>query len=144
MCVSNLALFFRLSPVRRALQRLQWENRALRESQGRPGAAGLRTVKTKNLKGLTLEEEEEKEDSEEEEEDIEEEEPQNVAVRKRGPPCVSLSGERGKRQCTRPQTYRHRQPETVTQHKQYLNEVMLLSVWLTTATEHLRYSMKTL
>lgn len=126
------------------MQRLQWENRALRQSQGQPGAAGPRTVTTNNLKGLTLEEEEEKEDSEEE--DIEEEEetsPQNVAVKKRGPPCVSLSGERGKRQCTRPQTYHHHPPETVTQHKQYLNEVMLLSDWLTTAAEHFR-SMKTL
>lgn len=74
----------------------------------------LRTHTKKNLT-LREEEEEEEEDSyrveeEEEEEYTEEEEEtykQNVSALKRGPPSLSLSNERGKRQCTRPLTSHH-------------------------------------
>lgn len=111
-CVSNLALSFFPPPARRALQRLQQENQALKESQGRAGAVGLRTNAKTNLKSLTLEEEEEEEEDTEEEEEEEETSPQNVPVGKRGPPCVTLSDERGKRQCTRPLTSRHHQTVT--------------------------------
>lgn len=76
-------------------------------------------LRTNAVKDLTLreEEEEEEEDSyrveeEEEEEYTEEEEEtykQNVSALKRGPPSLSLSNERGKRQCTRPLTSHHYQ-----------------------------------
>lgn len=80
----------------------------------------LRTHREKNL--TLREEEEEEEDSyrveeEEEEEYTEEEEEtykQNVSALKRGPPSLSLSNERGKRQCTRPLTSHHYQLKAVT------------------------------
>ncbi|XP_070831102.1 myomegalin-like isoform X6 [Chaetodon trifascialis] len=95
-----------VAQMRSALQRLQQENQALKESQGRAGAAGLRL---KNHRSLNQEEEEEEEEEiEEEDEDEEETSPQHLPMGKRGPPRVSLSDERGKRQCTRPT----HQPET--------------------------------
>ncbi|XP_050926027.1 myomegalin isoform X4 [Lates calcarifer] len=109
--------FTSVAQMRSALQRLQEENKALRESQGRAGVLGLRTNTEKNHRGLSREEEEEEEDEEEdieeeedEEEDIEEEEEEDdeeeetspMLVGKRGPLCGSLSEEPGKRHCTRP------------------------------------------
>ncbi|TNM97762.1 hypothetical protein fugu_014008 [Takifugu bimaculatus] len=99
------------------LQRLPLENRVLGESRARAGAVALRTHTEKNLTLREEEEEEEEEDSyrveeEEEEEYTEEEEEtykQNVSALKRGPPSLSLSNERGKRQCTRPLTSHHYQ-----------------------------------
>ncbi len=91
---------------------MQQENRALKESQVRAGVTGLKDQRT------LIQEEEEEEEEEDIEEEYEEEEtsPPHVPTGKRGPPCVSLSEERGKRQCTRPLTsHRHtHQPETVT------------------------------
>ncbi|GAA6234826.1 myomegalin-like isoform X5 [Lates japonicus] len=110
--------FTSVAQMRSALQRLQEENKALKESQGRAGVLGLRTNTEKNHRGLSREEEEEEEDEEEdigeedEEEDIEEEEEEEeedeeeetspMLVGKRGPLCGSLSEEPGKRHCTRP------------------------------------------
>ncbi|XP_039998702.1 myomegalin-like isoform X3 [Xiphias gladius] len=107
-----------VAQMRSALQRLQEENQALKESQGRAGVLGLRTNPEKNHRSLNQEEEEEdkeedieeedieeediEEEEEEEEEDEEEEETTPALVGKRGPQCVSLSEERGKRHCTRP------------------------------------------
>nr|XP_046263627.1 myomegalin-like isoform X3 [Scatophagus argus] len=111
-----------VAQMRSALQRLQQENQALKESCE---VVGLRTNTKKNLKSLIQEEEDEEEEDEEEEEqeeeDTEEEEEEEEGeetppqlVGKRGPPCVSLSDERGKRQCMRPLTTHHHrhQPET--------------------------------
>lgn len=75
---------------RSALQRLQQENLALKESQGQTGVVGLRTNTEKNISSLDQEEDEE--------------ETSVVPVGKRGPPCVGLSHEPGKRHCLRPQS----------------------------------------
>ncbi|XP_045907547.1 myomegalin-like [Micropterus dolomieu] len=114
--------FTSVAHMRTALQRLQQENQALKESQGCAGAVGLRTNAEKNRRGLHQEEEKEEkeEEEEEEEEDIEEEdeveETSPVPVGKRCLSSVSLSDERGKRQCTRPRSltlHQHiHQPET--------------------------------
>lgn len=56
-----------------------------------------------------VEEEEEEEYTEEEEEAYK----QNVSALKRGPPSLSLSDERGKRQCTRSLTSNHSQFQMV-------------------------------
>ncbi|XP_047188050.1 myomegalin-like isoform X4 [Scophthalmus maximus] len=98
-----------VAQMRSAVQRLQKENQALKESQGRAGVLGLRTDTGNNHGSLNWEEEEE---DDEEEEDIEEEEEEEeedeemgtspVPVGKRRPLSVSLSEERGKRLCTRP------------------------------------------
>lgn len=74
----------------------------------------LRADAEKNL--ILREEEEEDSDREEEEEYTEEEVEtydQNVSVLKRGPSSVSLSDDRGKRQCMRPLTSHYHQPQTV-------------------------------
>lgn len=100
-----------LCPARCALQRLQQENQALKESRGRARVVGLRGNKQPSLRSQTWEEEEEEEGDEDE--DVEKEEgisPQNVPAGKRGPPSINLSKERGKRQCTRPLTYHYSQP----------------------------------
>lgn len=118
-----------MSRARSTLKRLQQENQALKESQGQAGVGGLRTNGKKNLENLSQEEEEE----EEEEEDIVEEEempPQNVHVGKRGPPCVSLSSERGKRQRTRPPSSHHHQPDTVT-NCTFKEELSRAELWVT-------------
>lgn len=102
-----------LWPSRCALLRLQQENQALRESRGRAGAARLGGNKQPSLKSQTWELEEEEE--EDEEEHVEKEEGtslQNMPAGKRGPPGISLSKERGKRQCTRPVTSQHNQAVT--------------------------------
>ncbi|XP_070701394.1 myomegalin-like isoform X2 [Pempheris klunzingeri] len=95
-----------VAQMRSALQRLQQENQALKESQGRAGVVGLRTNTDKNPRSASQEEDEEEEEEEEEEdivEEDEEEEASPVTVGKRGhPPCVGLRDEGGKRQCTRP------------------------------------------
>lgn len=96
-----------MSHARSTLQRLQQENQALKESQGRVAAVGLRTNKQINLKSLTWEEEEGEGDEERDSEKEEDTALQSVPVGKRGPPRVALSKERGKRQCTRPLTSHH-------------------------------------
>lgn len=103
-----------LWPSRCALLRLQQENQALRESRGRAGAARLGGNKQPSLKSQTweLEEEEEEEDEEEHVEKEEGTSLQNMPAGKRGPPGISLSKERGKRQCTRPVTSQHNQAVT--------------------------------
>nr|XP_033506582.1 myomegalin-like isoform X2 [Epinephelus lanceolatus] len=113
-----------VTQMRSALQRLQQENQALTESRHRSGVLGLRTNPERSHGGLNPEEEEEEEDEEseeeEEEEDIEEEDEEEetspVPVGKRGHPCVSLSEERGERDCKRPRclTSHHHthQPDT--------------------------------
>ncbi|XP_035993967.1 myomegalin isoform X2 [Fundulus heteroclitus] len=85
-----------LSEMRSALQTLQQENEALRESQGRPGAEGQRRNSESEL---NREEEEEGSSAEEEDEEFDS---SPVATGKRGPPCVGPSVESGKRQCMRP------------------------------------------
>ncbi|KAM3604183.1 uncharacterized protein V6R79_007437 [Siganus canaliculatus] len=104
--------FSSVAQMRSALLRLQQENQALKENQVRAAALTPRT----NTESLLQEEEEQEEEEEDMEEDDEEDEasPQHVPVGKRGPPCVSQSLERGKRQCTRrPVTCRRQtqQPE---------------------------------
>lgn len=125
-----------LWPARCALQRLQQENKALKESRGRAGAVRLGGNKQPSLRSQTWEEEEEEEG--EEEEDVEKEEgtsPQNAPAGKRGPPSVNLSKERGKRQCTRPLTARHSQPVTChtefTHYLQILGKMLLLIMYET-------------
>ncbi|KAG7214689.1 hypothetical protein INR49_010581 [Caranx melampygus] len=135
-----------VAQIRSALQILQEENRALKESQGRAGVLGLRMSTENNHRGLNQEEEEEEEEEEDieedgeedieeedgeediEEEDIEEEEAYEeeetlpVTVGKRGPLCVSLSEDRGRRHCMRPRsldlgkvTSRHHTHQTETE-----------------------------
>ncbi|KAM7379228.1 hypothetical protein PAMP_004793 [Pampus punctatissimus] len=113
-----------VAQMRSAMQRLQQENQCLKANQRRAGVPGLRTNTEENHRRLCQEEEEEfeegeeeeEEEGEEEEEDIEEEEEDeeeeisSVPVGKRGPPCVSLIEESGKRRCTRPCSLD--QPET--------------------------------
>lgn len=106
-CRRYAYLSFCSSSARSALQRLQQENQALQESQVRAGVAGLGTNAKKSLSPEEEEEEEkeeeEEEGEEEEEEDTEEEDEQKPSpAGKRGPPCVSLSNEPGKRRCMRP------------------------------------------
>ncbi|XP_031137029.2 myomegalin isoform X2 [Sander lucioperca] len=102
-----------VAQLRSALQRLQQENQALKESQGRAEVVGLRTNPGRNHRSLNQDEEEQEEDIEKEDE---EEEMSPVPVGKPGHPCVSLSDERGKRHCKRPRclTPRHltHQPDT--------------------------------
>ncbi|XP_047223300.1 myomegalin-like isoform X2 [Girardinichthys multiradiatus] len=86
--------YMSLSEMRSALQRLQQENEALKESQGRPRAVGQRRNTDSKLNP-----EEEKEGGSAEEED-EEFESSPVLSGKRGPPCVGI--ESGKRHCMRP------------------------------------------
>ncbi|XP_029310085.1 myomegalin isoform X3 [Cottoperca gobio] len=85
-----------VAQMRSALQGLQREKQAVKDSQG-----------------LNQEEEEEEEDIEE---DDEEEKSSPVPVGKRCHPCVSLSDERGKRHCKRPRSltshHHTHQPET--------------------------------
>lgn len=116
-----------MSRARSTLKRLQQENQALKESQGQAGVGGLRTNGKKNLENLSQEEEEEEEEDIVEEEEIP---PQNVLVGKRGPPCVSLSSERGKRQCTRPPSSHHHQPDTVT-NCTFKEELSHAELWVT-------------
>ncbi|KAK5613901.1 hypothetical protein CRENBAI_014666 [Crenichthys baileyi] len=86
--------YMSLSEMRSALQRLQQENEALKESQGRPRAVGQR----RNTESkLNLEEEKEGGSAEEEDEEFES---SPVLSGKRGPPCVGI--ESGKRHCMRP------------------------------------------
>nr|XP_020471629.1 myomegalin-like [Monopterus albus] len=99
-----------VSQMRSALQRVQQENRVLKEAQGPAGFLGLKTNIEKNPRSVN--QEEEKEDIEEDKEDDEEEEISPVSTGKRGPPCVSLSEKRGKRHCTRPSHHRTHQTET--------------------------------
>ncbi|XP_060941034.1 myomegalin-like isoform X6 [Limanda limanda] len=95
-----------VAQMRSAVQKLQEENQALKEGQA--GAVGLRTNTEESHRSQNWEEEEEEEEDEEEdiEEDIEEEDEEegtsSVLVGKRGPPCVNVSEEPGKRRCTRP------------------------------------------
>uniref|UniRef100_UPI0037E7AEA3 myomegalin-like isoform X2 n=1 Tax=Semicossyphus pulcher TaxID=241346 RepID=UPI0037E7AEA3 len=94
-----------VAQMRSALQRLQQENQALKENRGR----------SESHRSLNQEEEEEEEEEEEYEEDIEEEDEEEETSSplpggKRGPPCVSLSDERGKRQCT--SRHHTQQPDT--------------------------------
>ncbi|XP_078119731.1 myomegalin isoform X3 [Sander vitreus] len=102
-----------VAQLRSALQRLQQENQALKESRGRAEVVGLRTNPGRNHRSLNQDEEEQEEDIEKEDE---EEEMSPVPVGKPGHPCVSLSDERGKRHCKRPRclTPRHltHQPDT--------------------------------
>ncbi|MED6274088.1 hypothetical protein CHARACLAT_012927, partial [Characodon lateralis] len=86
--------YMSLSEMRSALQRLQQENEALKESQGRPRAVGQRRNTESKLNP-----EEEKEGGSAEEED-EEFESSPVLSGKRGPSCVGI--ESGKRHCMRP------------------------------------------
>ncbi|XP_028283911.1 myomegalin isoform X3 [Parambassis ranga] len=86
-----------VAQMRSALQRLQQENQALKESQGQAGVVGLRTNTERNNSSLDQEEDEEEEEEEEEETSV-------VPAGKRGPPCVRLSHEPGKRHCLRPQS----------------------------------------
>ncbi|XP_069367994.1 myomegalin-like isoform X3 [Paralichthys olivaceus] len=91
-----------VAQMRSAVQKLREENQALKE--GRAGALGLRTNIDESHRGLNWEEEEEddeEEDIEEEDED-EEEGASSMPGEKRGPPCVLVSEEQGKRHCTRP------------------------------------------
>ncbi|XP_022610484.1 myomegalin-like isoform X2 [Seriola dumerili] len=126
-----------VAQMRSALQRLQEENQALKESQGRAGVLGMRMNTETNHRSLNQEEEEEEyeeeeeEEEEDEEEDMEEEEEEEedeeeetspVPVGKRGSLCVSPSEERGKRHCTRPRsldlgklTSRHNTHQTETE-----------------------------
>ncbi|CAB1443016.1 unnamed protein product, partial [Pleuronectes platessa] len=97
-----------VAQMRSAVQRLQEENQALKEGQA--GAVGLRTNTEESHRSQNWEEEEEEDEEEDIEEDIEEEEEDedeeegksSVLVGKRGPPCVNVSEEQGKRRCTRP------------------------------------------
>ncbi|XP_031710402.1 myomegalin isoform X3 [Anarrhichthys ocellatus] len=103
-----------VAQMRSALQRLQQENQALKETRGRAGVVRLRTNPERNHRSLNQEEEiEEEEDIEEEDE---EEETSPVPVGKRGHPGVSLSDERVKRHCKGPRSltshHHTHQPET--------------------------------
>ncbi|XP_035025418.2 myomegalin isoform X3 [Hippoglossus stenolepis] len=98
-----------VAQMRSAVQKLQEENQALKEGQA--GALGLRTNTEESHRSQNWEEEEEEDEEEDIEEDIEEEEEEeedeekgtsSVLVGKRGPPCVNVSEEQGKRRCTRP------------------------------------------
>ncbi|XP_043989813.1 myomegalin-like isoform X12 [Gambusia affinis] len=85
-----------LSDMRSALQRLQQENEALRESRGCPRAGGQRrNAETK----LSRREERERSSAEEDDEEFES---SPVVSGKRGPSSVGLSTESGKRHCMRP------------------------------------------
>ncbi|XP_054479277.1 myomegalin-like [Anoplopoma fimbria] len=103
-----------VAQMRSALQRLQQENQALKETRGRAGVVGLRKNLERNHRSLN--QEEEKEEEEDIQEEDEEEERSPVAVGKRSHPCVSLSDERGKRHCKGPRSltshHHHHQPET--------------------------------
>lgn len=89
-------MFFFFICCRSALQRLQQENEALRESRGCPRAGGQRrNAETKPSRR------EERERSSAEEDD-EEFESSPVVSGKRGPSSVGLSTESGKRHCMRP------------------------------------------
>ncbi|CAJ1072090.1 myomegalin isoform X8 [Xyrichtys novacula] len=84
-----------VAQMRSDLQRLQQENQALKENKGRAPFESLNQDREEEE-----EEEEEEEDSFEEGDDEEEEvSSPSMSVGKRGHPSVSLSGERGKRQC---------------------------------------------
>ncbi|XP_068557567.1 myomegalin-like isoform X2 [Cebidichthys violaceus] len=102
-----------VAQMRSALQRLQQENQALKETRGRAGVVGLRTNPERNHRSLNQEEELE----EAIEEEDEEEETSSVPVGKRGHPCVSLSDERVKRHCKGPRSltshHHTHQPEEV-------------------------------
>ncbi|XP_027876206.1 myomegalin isoform X5 [Xiphophorus couchianus] len=85
-----------LSDMRSALQRLQQENEALRESRGCLRAGGQRrNAETK----LSRREERERSSAEEDDEEFES---SPVVSGKRGPSSVGLSTESGKRHCMRP------------------------------------------
>ncbi|XP_075954462.1 myomegalin-like [Anarhichas minor] len=103
-----------VAQMRSALQRLQQENQALKDTRGQAGVVRLRTNPERNHRSLNQEEEiEEEEDIEEEDE---EEETSPVPVGKRGHPGVSLSDERVKRHCKGPRSltshHHTHQPET--------------------------------
>ncbi|XP_039671038.1 myomegalin-like isoform X7 [Perca fluviatilis] len=102
-----------VAQLRSALQGLQQENQALKESRGRAEVVGPRTNPGRNRRSLNQDEEEQEEGIEKEDE---EEEMSPVPVGKPGHPCVSLSDGRGKRHCKRPRclTPRHltHQPDT--------------------------------
>ncbi|XP_062260294.1 myomegalin-like isoform X2 [Platichthys flesus] len=100
-----------VAQMRSAVQRLQEENQALKE--GKAGALGLRTNTKESHRSQNWEVEEEEDEEEDIEEDIQEDEEEeeeegeeegkcSVLVGKRGPPCVNVSEEQGKRRCTRP------------------------------------------
>ncbi|XP_034559899.1 myomegalin-like [Notolabrus celidotus] len=82
-----------VAQMRNALQRLQQENQALKKNRGR-------ATFEKSYQSQNHDEEEEEEEDGFEEDEYEEEETSPMPLGKRGPPCVSLSDERGKRQCT--------------------------------------------
>ncbi|XP_041847738.1 myomegalin-like isoform X2 [Melanotaenia boesemani] len=84
-----------MAEMRSALQRLQQENRLLTESKGPAGTVGLKRNAKKNLN------QEEEEVSGGEDEEVE---TSPVLPGKRGPPCSTLSNERGKRHCMRPRS----------------------------------------
>ncbi|XP_067385103.1 myomegalin-like isoform X1 [Channa argus] len=102
-----------LAQMRSAMQKLQQENQALK---GQAAVLGLRTTtennhRSPNRQDLEEDKEEEEEvdiDTEEEEQEEEDEEEDEVEktcrvpIGKRGPPCVGLNEERGKRHCVRP------------------------------------------
>ncbi|XP_069013277.1 myomegalin-like isoform X4 [Embiotoca jacksoni] len=88
-----------VAQMRSSLQMLQQENQAWKESQGRARAVGLRTNTEKTHGTVNQEEEEDIEEDNEEEEET-----SPVLVGKRGPPCVSLCDEPGKRRCMRPRS----------------------------------------
>ncbi|XP_034412300.1 LOW QUALITY PROTEIN: myomegalin-like [Cyclopterus lumpus] len=85
-----------VAQMRSALQRLQQENQALKETRGQAGVVGLRTNPEWNHRSLNRAEEEDIEEDDKEEETF----PKPVG--KRGHPRVSLSDERGKRHCKGP------------------------------------------
>ncbi|KAL6104456.1 pde4dip [Pungitius sinensis] len=86
--------------MRSALQRLQQENQALKETRGQAGFVGLRTNPERNHRGLN--EEKELEEEGDIEEGDGEEETSLLLVGKRGHPCAGLSDQRGKRLCKSP------------------------------------------
>ncbi|XP_068427417.1 myomegalin-like isoform X2 [Clinocottus analis] len=91
--------FASVAQMRSALQRLQQENRALKETRGRAGVVGPRTNPERERGSLSQGEEIEEEEEEDIEEEDEGEETPPVPVGKRAHPCASLSDERGKRRC---------------------------------------------
>ncbi|KAM9322882.1 myomegalin-like [Pholidichthys leucotaenia] len=94
-----------VSQMRSVLQRLEQENRALKESQGGAGVAALRTQTEKHHNSPGQGEEELIDEEEEEDvEDDDAEEMHPVQTGKRGPPCVGLSDEPQKRHCSRPRS----------------------------------------
>ncbi|XP_017277709.1 myomegalin isoform X3 [Kryptolebias marmoratus] len=101
--------FNSLAEMRAALQRLQQENQALKETPSRPAVVGLRDT-VNNLNPEREEEDEELVTSQ-------------VVSGKRGPPCVSQSSEPGKRHCRRPCSLDLTPHQTQTMVESVSNEV---------------------